>query len=569
MAYTNLLDFGPNGIFSGITSTRGDLLVCDGEKNVRLPASPVDGHVLTVSSSSALGLQWAAAAGGSGSGQLSGAYYTTGIFQVTSMASPFVGSALYTLTAAASGTNLIVLAVEVQTDRLLSNPQQNRFFVQVYKNGTFLPDSTVAYSALPGLLSSYTFLYSTTCVIGDQLEVYMFSPFLSLFSPHSSVVVLSLAGSSMPPPVVTAGNLIQSTPMSFTLPAAEPSVASFTAFGGTNVLLFNFEAETDRLLSSAAAGLNDFTVQVHKNGTALSDSLTTFSALPGVFGSYLFLYSSVCTSGDALNITLSSPTITTISPRSTALCIDAVTSQTSYSNDATPFQLTTLGAVQFGITDPLASAPAFSGANLVLLTFEARCDGGVNGFPGQGLNRFSAQLYRNGVAQADSLRTYSVIPSILTSYSFVYSGTFTASDQLDVFVSSPTVPVISVARTSLAVLNIASTSARLSDTFSFVGTDPAQIVSITTPPGSGTYIALVSGSAVSREATECVFTLSRSATTIQSSNVSILPDIVTPISMATCFMVSSSEAVTVSVAGLEAMSTADILNFQIEVFAMS
>lgn len=47
------------------TSTKGDLIAHDGTDNVRVPVGGTDGHVLTVDSTTATGLKWAAAPGGS------------------------------------------------------------------------------------------------------------------------------------------------------------------------------------------------------------------------------------------------------------------------------------------------------------------------------------------------------------------------------------------------------------------------------------------------------------------------------------------------------------------------
>lgn len=47
------------------TTTKGDLIAHDGTDNVRLAVGATDGHVLTVDSTTATGLKWAAASGGS------------------------------------------------------------------------------------------------------------------------------------------------------------------------------------------------------------------------------------------------------------------------------------------------------------------------------------------------------------------------------------------------------------------------------------------------------------------------------------------------------------------------
>ena len=49
-------------------TTKGDLIVSNGTDNVRLPVGATNGHVLTVDSSTATGVKWAAASGGGGSG---------------------------------------------------------------------------------------------------------------------------------------------------------------------------------------------------------------------------------------------------------------------------------------------------------------------------------------------------------------------------------------------------------------------------------------------------------------------------------------------------------------------
>lgn len=48
------------------TTTKGDLIVSDGTDNVRLAVGATNGHVLTVDSTTATGLKWAASGGGSG-----------------------------------------------------------------------------------------------------------------------------------------------------------------------------------------------------------------------------------------------------------------------------------------------------------------------------------------------------------------------------------------------------------------------------------------------------------------------------------------------------------------------
>jgi hypothetical protein len=50
------------------TTTKGDIIVYDGSDNVRLAVGATAGHVLTVDSTTATGLKWAAASGGSGGG---------------------------------------------------------------------------------------------------------------------------------------------------------------------------------------------------------------------------------------------------------------------------------------------------------------------------------------------------------------------------------------------------------------------------------------------------------------------------------------------------------------------
>lgn len=50
------------------TTTKGDIVVYDGNDNVRLAVGATNGHVLTIDSATATGLKWAAASGGGGSG---------------------------------------------------------------------------------------------------------------------------------------------------------------------------------------------------------------------------------------------------------------------------------------------------------------------------------------------------------------------------------------------------------------------------------------------------------------------------------------------------------------------
>ena len=58
------------------TTTKGDLIVHDGTDNIRLAVGGTNGHVLTVDSTTATGLAWAAASGGGGGGTKTYAFFT-------------------------------------------------------------------------------------------------------------------------------------------------------------------------------------------------------------------------------------------------------------------------------------------------------------------------------------------------------------------------------------------------------------------------------------------------------------------------------------------------------------
>ncbi len=187
MPYTNLVSLGPSGIFTGITENKGEMLVCDGNSNVKLPVG-TDGYVLTSNSSAPLGVEWAVGGSGGPMSQPESLYYTNTIFQTTPTSG--IGVPLFSVPAF-TGMNLILVNFEARSRNLI--PSNNNFYVVVYKDGVLEPNSLVTFSALPGVLSSYTFSYSGMYSGGEDLKVYIYSTTLSLLSPRSSILLLKIS----------------------------------------------------------------------------------------------------------------------------------------------------------------------------------------------------------------------------------------------------------------------------------------------------------------------------------------------------------------------------------------
>jgi hypothetical protein len=92
------------------TTTKGDIIVYDGTDNIRLAVGGTNNHVLTVDSSTATGLKWAAASGGSGSVATDTIWDAAGDLAVGSTADTAVrlarGTAGQVLTVNSGATNI-------------------------------------------------------------------------------------------------------------------------------------------------------------------------------------------------------------------------------------------------------------------------------------------------------------------------------------------------------------------------------------------------------------------------------------------------------------------------------